>query len=81
MDEEDAENAARLDRTESARNRSSSSFVSAVPIQKTRRVLSSAGILSSSSSDLTKIERERSETEYDRSKNHRWLVMDNYVKL
>jgi hypothetical protein len=30
----------RLDRTDSDRNRSSSSFVSAVPTQKTRRVLS-----------------------------------------
>lgn len=46
LDEEDEENAARLDRTALARNRSSSSLVSAVPIQKTRRVLSSAGIVS-----------------------------------
>lgn len=37
--EEVLENALRWDRTESARNRSSSSFVSAVPIQKTRRGL------------------------------------------
>lgn len=38
--EEFLEKLLRLDRTDSDRNRSSSSFVSAVPTQKTRRVLS-----------------------------------------
>lgn len=40
----------RLDRTESETNRSSSSFVSAVPIQKTRRGFSWATIFSDSPS-------------------------------